>query len=152
MDYTNRQTITESIQMYDLAIATSYAVIIDEPSQVVLDNRTASLDQQELISFRRRKVAQVNTDLNLQYPPKVKGGVSYAAQSELTVVNEDSVLGREDLPSKMYLTLVHTLNGAMTNAILNEQFDRLVSALPRTVVDGKVVIDFLALARGALRP
>lgn len=148
MNYTNKTHSGFVLRTFQLGLVSNYAVTTDEPNQVVLDNRTSSLDQQELISFRRKKLATVNTDLNIQNPAKVRSGVSYSAQIEETIVEESEALGRQDHPVKMYLTVIHDLSGAITDDVLDETFQRLVSSLPRQ--DG--IIRFTDLARGALRP
>lgn len=148
MNYTNVTEASTKVVLFDLGLITNYAVITDEPSQVVLDNTTCSLDQQELISYRRRKVGNVNTDLNIQYPAKVRSGVSYAYQIEETVSDSDELMGRQDHPLKLYLTAVHDLSGAITNDILDEALRRLLSSIP--MKDGK--FQLLNTARGALRP
>jgi hypothetical protein len=132
-----------------LGLTTNYAVITDEPSQVVLDNTTASIDQQELISYRRRRVGTVNTDLNIQYPAPVKGGVTYAYQIEETVVETTAAGDRYDHPVKLYLTVVHDMSGVVTNADLSKTLRRLLSAIP---VDSTGDFVLLNTARGALRP
>jgi hypothetical protein len=152
MNYTNETARTAQINCFDLGLVSNYAVIVDEPSQVVLDNTTATLDQQELISRRRRTVGKVNTDLNIQYPAKNTTGVSYAYQIEETVVESDETMGRQDHPVKIYLTVVHDRSAVITNDVLDKALKRLLSSLPFTVEDGKVVFLLLNTARGALRP
>lgn len=149
MNYTNEDPRTYKPQLYDLKLPINYAVITDEPSQVVLDNTTASIDQQELISFRRRRVGAVNTDLNIQYPAPVKGGVTYAYQIEETVVETTAAGDRYDHPVKLYLTVVHDMSGVVTNADLSKTLRRLLSAIP---VDSSGDFVLLTTARGALRP
>lgn len=149
MNYTNVTPRTIKPQLYDLGLTTYYAVITDEPSQVVLDNTTATIDQQELISYRRRRVGTVNTDLNIQYPAPVKGGVTYAYQIEETVVETTAAGDRYDHPVKLYLTAVHDMSGVVTNAHLSEALRRLLSSIP---IDSNGDFVLLTTARGALRP
>jgi hypothetical protein len=149
MNYTNETERTFKPTLYDLGLTTNYAIIVDEPSQVVLDNTTATLDQQELISYRRRRLGTVNTDLNIQYPAPVKGGVSYAYQIEETVVETTAGGDRYDHPVKLYLTAVHDLSGVITNADLSKSLRRLLSSIP---VDQNGDFVLLNTARGALRP
>lgn len=149
MNYTNKDERAQQVKVFDLGLTTNYAVITDEPSQVVLDNTTATLDQQELISYRRRRVGTVNTDLNIQYPAPVRSGVSYAYQVEETVVEKTDAGDRYDHPIKIYLTVVHDMSGVVTNADLSEALRRLLSAIP---IDSDGDFKLLNTARGALRP
>jgi hypothetical protein len=150
MNYTNN-TIRDGqqTQEYALGLTTNYAVVTDEPQEVLLDNRTAPLDQQELISFRFRKIGSVNSELNIQNPSPVKAGVQYAVQIEETVREQLGDNTYVDHPVVMYLTVRHHLSGAITASVLQETFERLLSALRR---ESDNSYRFEDLVRGALRP
>lgn len=150
MNYTNNSTRSgQDTQEYTLGLTTNYAVVKDEPNEVVLDNRTSSLDQQELISFRFRKIGTVNSDLNIQNPAPVRGGVQYAVQLEETVRETLGDGTYADHPIVMYLTVRHELSGAVTVPVLQETFERLLSALRR---ESDNSYRFDDLVRGALKP
>lgn len=150
MNYTNTTVrANQTTQEYELGLTTNYAVVKDEPNEVVLDNLTAPLDQQELVSFRFRKVGTVNSDLNIQNPAPIKGGVQYAAQIE-EIVRETRGDGTYvDRPLVMYLTIRHPLSGAITDSVLQETFERLLSSIRR---ESDNTYRFNDLERGALRP
>lgn len=150
MNYTNRNVrANDTTQEYSLGLVTNYAIVKDEPNEVLLDNRTSSLDQQELISFRFRKLGTINSDLNIQNPAPIKGGVQYAVQVEETVretLADGTIIDR---PVVMYLTVRHPQAGAITASVLQETFERLLSALRR---ESDNSYRFDDLVRGALRP
>lgn len=150
MNYTNNTVrVSQTTQEYTLGLTSNYAIVTDEPNMVLLDNRTSSLDQQELLSFRYRKIGSVNTDLNIQNPSPVKGGVQYAVQLEEVVretLGDGTVI---DHPIVMYLTVRHHLSGAITSAALAETLERLLSSLRR---ESDNSYRFDDLVRGALRP
>lgn len=139
----------QNTQEYTLGLTTNYAVVSDEPSEVLLDNKTAPLDRQELISFRFRKIGQVNTDLNIQNPGPTRGGIQYAVQVEETVRDTLPDNTYIDFPVVMYLTVRHPLSGAVTDSVLQETFERLLSTLRR---EDDNSYRFNDLVRGALRP
>lgn len=149
MNYTNNQLRESSTQEYALGLVTNYAVTKDEPTEVVLDNLTSSLDQQELVSYRFRRIGSVNSDLNIQNPSPVKSGVQYAVQIEETVRETRGDGTNVDHPLVMYLTVRHPRSGAVTASVLQETFERLLSAL-RYESDNSY--RFADLARGALKP
>lgn len=150
MNYTNNSVRENQVtQEYTLGLTTNYAVVKDEPNIVLLDNRTSSLDQQELISFRFKKLGTVNTDLNIQNPSPVKGGVQYAVQVEETLRETLGDGTLVDHPIIMYLTVRHDLSGAINVSVLQEAFERLLSVLRR---ESNNSYRFDDLVRGALRP
>lgn len=151
MKYTNRtqRSIAESVKEYQLGLTSNYAVIKDEPNEFILDNLTAPTDARELIGFRYRKIGNVNTDLDIQYPGRVKSGVNYAIQLEETVSDENVTTGdRYDYPLVMYLTVRHPNIGAVSDELLAETFERLCSIIR----DSQGTYIFNRMARGALRP
>jgi len=150
MDYTNNSVRqSQATQEYSLGLTTNYAVVKDEPSEVVLDNLTSSLDQQELISFRYRKIGTVNTGINVQNPAPTKGGVQYAIQVEETVRETRGDGTNVDRPVVMYLTVRHPLSGVITDSVLQETLERLLSVLRR---ESDNTYRFSDLVRGALKP
>lgn len=140
---------SQTTQEYSLGLTTNYAIVEDEPNQVLLDNTTAPLDQQELITFRKKNVNTVNSGLNVQNPNPIKGGVQYAVQIEevLRQTLGDSTI--VDHPCVMYLTVRHDKSGVFTNAVLAEVLERLLSSLRK---EGDNTYRFSDLQRGALRP
>jgi hypothetical protein len=150
MNYTNTTVRSnQSTQEYALGLTTNYAIVKDEPNEVRLDNRTADIDQQELISYRVKKISTVNSGLNIQHPALEKGGVQYAVQIEETVreIAPDGTYW--DRPVVMYLTIRHPLSGAVTNNVLAETFERLLSSIRKESDNSYRFVD---LMRGALRP
>lgn len=150
MNYSNVQVReSQTTQEYSLGLTKNYAIVKDQPESVRLDNLTSTLEQQELVEFRYRKIPTVQHNLNIQYPSSIKGGVQYALQFE-EVIRKDLPDGIPvDHPIVMYLTVRHDLSDAITNAALAEVFERLVSALRK---ESDNSYRFSDLMRGALRP
>lgn len=148
-NYTNQDIRDQQVTVYDLGLLSNYAMVEDTPKQVVLDNTTASYDQQEIIMIRRRNVGQIQHELNIQYPSPQKGGILYAYEAQQTVVEELQDGTRIDHPVRMYLTVVHDKSGCITDQVLDTQLRRLISAIP---VNQNGLFLLTKTARGALRP
>lgn len=58
----------------------NYAKIMDEPTEARMTNKTCSLDQGELITYRSREVDKVSTNLQVLYPARVLNGVEFGAR------------------------------------------------------------------------
>lgn len=150
MMYTNNTIrVSDVTQEYSLGMTTNYSVIKDEPNEVVLDNLTTPEVKQELITYRRSTIPTVNSELNIQYPAPKTGGVRYAVQVE-EVVRETRGDGTYvDHPVVMYLTVRHPLSGAITESVLQETFERLLSTLRR---ESDNTYRFKYFMRGTLKP
>lgn len=150
--YTNKTATThKSVSLYDMKEVENYALIKDEPNVVKLENITAPVDAGELLTYRGKKVATVNTELSI--PKKtnvVNKGVQYAIQLEADYVSksdsDDSF--RQDDPVIAYLTIIHPLSGYITNDVVGEHVERLISSCKKE--DG--TWRFNELMRLALKP
>lgn len=132
-----------------LGIVDNYALKEDEPTQVVEDNKTAPLDQPEIITFRCRDIAQVNSGISNQYPAPVSTGVQYVIQvDELLSTRDDTIGYRVDDPIVAYLTIRHPKSGNVTANHIEQVLQRLLGACYKD--DG--TSRFSDLMRSALKP
>jgi hypothetical protein len=148
--FTNTEDATSSVTPRKLKLTTNYALVDADANNAVLNNKTAPIDAEELITFRSRNIGQVNTDLNIQNPSKVKSGVQYQIQVEdvLTTTDTDDSAFRVDEPIVALLTIRHPRSGNITNGHVTTVVNRLLSCLVRE--DGTWRFD--DLMRGAERP
>lgn len=148
--FTNTTASTHDVTSLLLGLTSNYAVNSDTADSAVLNNKTAPVDVEELVTFRSRDIATVNTGLNIQYPSKVKKGIQYQVMVEDTLSTTDTVDAdfRVDEPIVMQLTVRHPKSGNITNAQVASVFVRLISCLMKA--DGTWRFD--DLMRSAERP
>lgn len=148
--FTNKTASTHLITPVELGVVSNYAVTADTANQAVLDNKTAPIDAQEIISYRSRNLDRVNNNLTVNNPAKVPKGIEYGIQLEAVLVttdSEDSTF-RVDEPIVGTLTLRHQKSGNITDEIIGEFATRLLSAARKA--DG--TWRFSDLMRSAERP
>jgi hypothetical protein len=149
--FTNVDTTQRSYNDYTLGVTTNYALLSDEPTQVILDNKCAPLDQQEIITYQARVLPRVNTSSYLinNYPTKLDGGMQYVIKVEELLSTTDNTLGtRIDEPIVMYLTVKHPRSGNISASALTTVFNRLKGAILKS--DGTYRWD--ELMRLSLKP
>lgn len=148
--FTNTTDSSNTVTPKLLALTSNYALVDSDANNAVLNNKTAPIDAEEVVTFRTRNIAQVNTELNIQNPSKVSGGVQYQVQVEDTLVTTDSddASFRVDEPIVALLTIRHPRSGNITNTHVATVVNRLISCLMRS--DGTWRFD--DLMRGAERP
>lgn len=148
--FTNNTDSSNKVTLKTLGLTSNYALTAEDANNAVLSNRTAPIDAEEIVTFRTRSIASVNTDLNIQNPSKVKSGVQYQVQLEDTLVTTDTddASFRVDEPVVALLTIRHPRSGNITEAHVGQIFTRLISCLMKT--DGSW--RFSDLMRGAERP
>jgi hypothetical protein len=148
--FTNTQAGENQVTAQLLKLTSNYALVDSDANNAVLNNKTAPIDAEEIVTFRSRNINQVNTDLNIQNPSKVTAGVQYQVQVEdvLTTTDTDDASYRVDEPIVALLTIRHPRSGNVTNAHIATIFTRLLSCLIRE--DGTWRFD--DLMRSAERP
>lgn len=149
--FTNKSLDTDHLMTpVKLGVVTNYSVITDTASEAVLSNKTAPLDIEEIISYKSRDIARVDTNLNIQYPAPVTKGIQYTVMVEDTLSTTDSADAsfRVDEPIVAYVTFRHGKSGNITPDVVKQVFERLISALKRA--DGSWRFD--DLMRSAERP
>lgn len=149
--YTNVTKMdNDTIHGYQMGLNSNYAVVKDEPSEVVLENKTSPLDCEEIISYRGKRIPRVSTNLVVTHPAPVNTGVQYQIQVEECLRTTDS--SDPDLiidePIVAYLTIRHPKSGNITSTLVEEVLKRLLSSIYRD--DGSSRLD--DIMRLALRP
>jgi hypothetical protein len=148
--FTNTTAGSNTVTPIALGLTSNYAVKADTADQAILNNKTAPIDIEEIVTFRSRNIPTVNTSLNIQYASPVKSGIQYQVMVEDTLSTTDSVDAdfRIDEPIVMQLTVRHPKSGNIGNAQVGAVFLRLISSLMKT--DGSWRFD--DLMRSAERP
>jgi hypothetical protein len=148
--FTNTTAGSHDVSQIALGLTGNYATITEDASTAVLNNKTAPIDTEEIVTFRSRNIQQVNTDLNIQYPSPVKGGIQYQCMVEDTLSTTDSADAdfRVDEPIVAQLTIRHPKSGNITSSHVATVVQRLISCLMRS--DGTWRFD--DLMRGAEKP
>lgn len=147
--YKNKITAQRTLDEYKMGLTTNYALLTEDPDQVILDNTQAPLDQQEKITFQSRTLPRVNSSLVNNYPAPTNGGIQYVVKVEelLSTVDADSSY-RVDEPIVMYLVVKHPRSGNITSDTITEVWNRLVGSIKKA--DGK--FRWSELMRSALKP
>lgn len=148
--FTNITQSTHDITPFVLGVTSNYSVITDDADETVLNNKTAPVDQEELVTYRSRLLNRVDSDLNNQYPSPVKGGIQYQVviQDMLSTRDSANASFRMDEPIVAQLTIRHPRSGNITNTHVATVVQRLISACVRS--DGTWRFD--DLMRSAERP
>jgi len=148
--FTNTTAGSHDVTQVALGLTTNYAVSTESADVAVLNNKTAPIDTEEIVTFRSRDIQQVNTNLNIQFPSPVRKGIQYQVMVEDTLSTTDSVDAdfRVDEPIVAQLTIRHPKSGNITNALVGQVFTRLISAVMKS--DG--TWRFEDLMRQAERP
>lgn len=147
--FTNLTENTTSVKPIDLKIVTNYAKIEDEADVAAFSNKTAPLDQGELITFRANALEKVSSTQVIQNPAPVRNGIQYVIKVEEILRTTDDATGSIiDEPVVAYLTIRHQLSGNVTPALVTEAVKRCLGACMRT--DGTWRFD--DLMRSAVNP
>jgi hypothetical protein len=127
--FTNKDVSDKTIAPNDLKLVGSYARVEDEADVCVLSNKTAPLDQGELITFRANTLDKVSTSQTVQYPTAVRNGVQYVIKAEeilRTVDDSGNIVSDE--PVVAYLTIRHQCSTHITADLVNQVVLRVLGA------------------------
>lgn len=139
----------KAVAPVDIKVIDNYAKTKDEPSVVVLNNKTCPLDQGELITYRCNEVDKVSSSQRIQNPTRVKNGIQYVVKVEeiLRTTDADGKI-ISDEPVVAYVTFRHQKSGNITPALVEEALKRMLGALYKT--DGNSRIS--DMMRSAIAP
>lgn len=148
--FTNVSDSTNEVTTKALGLTSNYSITTDNADVATLNNKTAPVDQEEIISFRSRDIGSVNTTLNIQYPSKVKSGIEYSLKIEDTLSTTDDTDAdfRVDEPIICTVTFRHPKSGNISAQQVGTVFQRAISSLMKA--DGSWRFD--DLMRSAERP
>jgi hypothetical protein len=129
--FTNILDNAASIVLKSLGLVTNYSLSSDQADNVVLNNKTAPIDTEEIVSLRSRDIQSVNTPLNIQFPGKVKTGIEYSVRVDavLSTTDSDDASFRVDEPMTCVITFRHPKSGNITEAHVLTLLTRALSAL-----------------------
>lgn len=129
--FTNTSNMTGvTVTPVDIKPVTNYAKTVDEPTVVVLSNKTCPLDQGELLTFRANEMDHISTSLAIQNPTKVRNGVQYVVKLEEILRTKDAngtIISDE--PVVAYLTVRHQKTGNISESLVNQIVNRLMGAI-----------------------
>lgn len=149
--FTNTDIGQNSVTPLDLGLTSNYATTTESSNQAVLNNKTAPIDLQEVISFRSEDIANLKANaVNIQYPSPVKQGVQYSVMVTATLSTTDTTDAsfRVDEPIQVTLSFRHPKSGNITSSQVSTVFLRAISSLMKE--DGTWRFD--DLMRGAEKP
>lgn len=148
--FTNTTDSEHTVTPKALGLVTNYALAAEDATNATLNNKTAPIDAEEIVTFRSRPIAQVNTGLNIQYPSPVKSGIQYQIQVEdvLTTTDTADASFRVDEPILALLTIRHPKSGNINNDVIATVLRRLIGCAMKA--DGTWRFD--DLMRSAERP
>lgn len=146
--FTNTESGKVTVPTTDLGVMENYAKTADQPTIAILSNKTCTLDQGELLTYRANDIGSVTTSLKSRYPAPVQSGVQYVIKLEelmRTVQGDGTYM---DEPIVAYVTIRHPKSGNITQEVVNSIFSRLLGAIYKE--DGTT--RFQELMRSALVP
>lgn len=145
--YTNTTASTHDVTPVAIGPVANYAKVTDEPKLAELSNKTASLEQPELLTYYWEKKNQLFTKVTPRNPAPTKGGVVYQCRldSILRVTDGDNIV---DEPIAIWLTVAHPASNSWTNSRVAGCLMRLLGGLQKA--DG--TWRFEDLMRSALVP
>jgi hypothetical protein len=129
--FTNTTTAAHrSTTLCDPGVLENYALVLDEPTECRLINTTAPVDREEILSYRAKDMNKINTNLNIQNPSPVAGGIQYQVQLEALLTTEDAETGfRVDEPIVVQISVRHPKSGNITPFYVSEMIQRAISLM-----------------------
>lgn len=148
--FTNNTVASDELRYVDLDPVTDYGLTHDEPDRVSLTNKTAAIDQPELITYQADHVSNINSYVTNPNPPKTGEVMRYGVRIDelLRVTSSDNDDYVVDYPIVMNITVKHAANNLITASMVENVFKRLLGTLVRN--DGTYRFD--DLMRHSLRP
>jgi hypothetical protein len=148
--FTNTTAGSNTVTPLKLGLTSNYALARDNDDVVDLNNKTAPISQEELITFRSRKVKDIPTQITVNNPAPVKEGIEYGIKLEeiLQTVDSGDASFVVDDPITCTVTFRHKRSGYVTNQHVATVFLRAISSLMKE--DGTWRFD--DLMRSAERP
>lgn len=145
--FSNKDASTITVPTVKLNVMENYAKTADQPTVAILSNKTCTLDQGELLTYRCNDIGDVTTSLKPYYPAPVRSGVQYVIKLE-ELLRTPYGNGFIDDPIVLYVTIRHTKSGNITDSIIDDLYHRLNGAIVKE--DGTT--RFGDLMRSALVP
>lgn len=125
--YSNTTASGEKIPGVVLGMVTNYAKVVDEPDMARMSNKTATVEQPELVTYRSERINKVSTAIPVRNPAPISDGIQYTIKIE-TVDRSGTAPAIIDEPIAAWLTIKHPATNTWTNAKVAEVVSRLLSA------------------------
>lgn len=148
--FTNTADGTHSVTQKALGLPTNYALAKDSEDVVVMNNKTAPIDQEEIVTFKSRLANSMTTQATLTNPAKAGKVVEYTVRLDEVLTTRDSsdATFRVDEPIVCSITFRHPKSGNISESQIATVFTRAISCLMKA--DG--TWRFGDLMRSAERP
>lgn len=148
--YTNTAAGAHNVGQVALGLTTNYALMQDVANTVKLNNKTAPIDAEEVITIRSGDKVDIKPYVNIQFPSKVKSGIEYGVRLDEVLSTTDTADPnyRVDEPIICSITFRHPKSGNITGTHIAETFARAISSLMKA--DGTWRFD--DLMRSSERP
>lgn len=119
----------ESVATVAINPVTNYAKTSDEPHEATLANKTCTLGQGEVITYRCRDIKDVSTVQQVLYPARVLNGVEYGIRvDELYRTYDEQGNIVCDEPIVATLTIKNPKSANMTSDVITQVVSRLLGA------------------------
>lgn len=122
-------TAGQTVPTAALAPVTNYAKTSDEPTEATLTNKTCSLDQGEVVTYRCRDIREVSTVQQVLYPAKVLNGIEFGIRVDelLRTKTEDGNIVCDE-PIVATLTIKTPKSSNINASIIDTVVSRLLGA------------------------
>lgn len=122
-------TAGQTVGTAAIGVTANYAKTSDEPTEATLSNKTAALDQGEVITYRCREIAQVSTNQQVLYPARVLNGVEFGVRvDELLRTTDSNEAIVCDEPIVATLTIKCPKSSNVNNDVITTVVTRLLGA------------------------
>jgi hypothetical protein len=152
---TNTTASSATLAPVALGMVSNYAKTMDEPTESRVKNKTTSLEQQEMVTYKSRSIKKVGPKIPVYHPSDVQDGVLYSIniQDILRETRDSGIV--IDHPIEMWLTVKHDVAAAWT-ASASGTYPSYVGQVLRRLLGACYTDDgderFDSLAKSALVP
>lgn len=115
-----------------------------------LKNKTGPVDQKEILSYRNRRIENVNTYNKIYYPARITAGQEFGIRlDEILRTKDENGFIVCDEPIVLSISFKAPMSNNLSNDVLNSIFKRMMGAVP---VDAAGAMDWLSLMMGSTNP
>lgn len=125
--FTNTTASGETVSPVVLDVVDNYAKLEDEPRKAQISNKTASMEQPEVITYRCDHTDKLSVGIPVRHPGLSRDGVQYTIKLE-TIWRDTAGTIPIDEPISAWLTIKHPVSDTWDNAKVSQIVKRLVSA------------------------
>jgi hypothetical protein len=127
--YTNNTASSHTLAPTLLGMTTNYSLMQDTADIVRLNNKTAPIDMEEIITVRSRDIPEVSTHCDVANPTFAKKAIEYGVRNDVIVTTTDTTDAsfRVDEPIVCSISIKHPKSGNITEALVAETLMRTLS-------------------------